>query len=235
MHNIPQGKKAEVRSMFNSIAHRYDFLNHFLSLGIDNIWRKKLVNLLKKQQPLTILDIATGTADLAIAAAKIDKVKIIGVDISEEMIKIATEKVAAKNLEDTINLAIGDSETLTFHDNHFDAVMVAFGVRNFEDLEKGLREFYRVLKPGGCAYILEFSSPQGFIFKPLFNFYFRNILPFFGRMISKDVSAYDYLPKSVGKFPAGEEFLQILSDADFKNTTHISLTFGVASIYLGYK
>lgn len=235
MHNIPQGKKEEVRSMFNSIAHRYDFLNHFLSLGIDNIWRKKLVNLLKKQQPLTILDIATGTADLAIAAAKIDKVKIIGVDISEEMIKIAAGKVAAKNLKNTIDLVIGDSETLTFHDNHFDAVMVAFGVRNFEDLDKGLREFYRVLKPGGCAYILEFSSPQGFIFKPLFNFYFRNILPFFGRMISKDVFAYDYLPKSVGKFPAGEEFLQILSDADFKNTTHISLTFGVASIYLGYK
>jgi len=236
MDKYQQGKKkAEVRSMFNSIAHRYDFLNHFLSLGIDHRWRKKLVSLLKKQQPLTILDIATGTADLAIAAAKIDKVKIIGVDISEEMIKIATGKVVAKNLEDTIDLAIGDSETLTFHDNHFDAVMVAFGVRNFEDLDKGLREFYRVLKPGGCAYILEFSSPQGFIFKPLFNFYFRNILPFFGRMISKDVFAYDYLPKSVGKFPAGEDFLQILSDADFKNTTHISLTFGVASIYLGYK
>jgi len=221
--------------MFNSIAPRYDFLNHFLSLGIDRRWRKKLVKLLKNQHASRILDVATGTADLAIAAAKIDNVKITGVDISEEMLRIGAEKIRTKNLDERITLSLGESENLVFHDEEFDAVMVAFGVRNFEDLDKGLREFYRVLNPGGIVYILEFSKPHSVIFKPLFNFYFKRILPVFGRMISKDIFAYTYLPESVGKFPDGKDFLEILGNAGFKNSSQISLTYGVASIYLAYK
>lgn len=230
-----QGKKEQVRGMFNSIAPRYDFLNHFLSLGIDNNWRKKLVRLLKKQQPDTILDVATGTGDLAIAASKIGNVKITGVDISEEMLKIGADKIKAKNLEEIIDLSVGESEALTFNDGQFDAVIVAFGVRNFEDLDKGLSEFYRVLKKDGVTYILEFSKPKGFIFKPLFNFYFKNILPVFGKIISKDLFAYNYLPESVEAFPDGDDFLEILRKSGFKDTKHIPLTMGVASIYLGYK
>jgi len=230
-----KGKKQEVREMFNSIAPRYDFLNHFLSLGIDKIWRKKLVKILKKQQASNVLDVATGTGDLAIAASKIDDIKITGVDISEEMLRVGREKIKSKGLDHTIELSLGESESLNFSDEEFDAVMVAFGVRNFEDLSKGLSEFCRVLKTDGVAYILEFSKPQGFIFKPLFNFYFRRILPLFGRVISKDISAYTYLPESVEEFPHGDEFLEILKQAGFKNCSQISLTFGVASIYLGYK
>ena len=230
-----QGKKAEVRSMFNNIAPHYDFLNHFLSLGIDIRWRKKLVKLMKQQNPSRILDAATGTADLAIAASKIADVTIIGIDVSEQMLEIGETKIKDKRLQDKIKLMSGDSEALDFNDQEFDAVMVAFGVRNFENLNKGLKEFYRVLKPGGIAYILEFSQPQGMIFKSLFGLYFKRILPLLGRIISKDINAYTYLPESVDKFPYGEDFQKILTEAGVWKTRLISLTNGVASIYLGYK
>lgn len=233
--NQQQDKKSEVRSMFDNIAHRYDFLNHFLSLGIDFRWRNKLVKLLKKQKPEKILDVATGTADLAIAASKIGDVRITGIDISEKMLEIGRDKIKDRRLKDKVELIKGDSEAMEFGDNEFDAVMVAFGVRNFENLEKGMKEFHRVLKPGGIAYILEFSKPHGFLFKPLFTLYFKKVLPFFGKMISRDVFAYNYLPESVGEFPAGNDFLKILNDSGFKNTSCIALTNGVASIYLAYK
>lgn len=235
MENDQQGKKQRVRSMFNSIAPRYDFLNHFLSLGIDHRWRRKLVKLLAKQQPAKILDVATGTADLAIAASKIKGAHITGIDISEQMLEIGKEKVKAKGLEDRIELMAGDSENIEFSDGEYDSVMVAFGVRNFEDLDRGLGEFYRILKPGGIAYILEFSNPHGVIFKPIFKFYFSRILPVLGRVISKDIGAYTYLPESVEKFPSGEEFLKIMLKTGFSKSSYISLTFGVATIYLGYK
>jgi demethylmenaquinone methyltransferase/2-methoxy-6-polyprenyl-1,4-benzoquinol methylase len=235
MNKAKKGKKEEVRMMFNSIAHRYDFLNHFLSLGIDHSWRKRLVKQLRKQNAARILDVATGTADLAIAAAKIPGTHVTGIDISEEMLEIGRKKIIEKGLEKRISILKGDSENIEFPDGEFDAVMVAFGVRNFENLSKGISEFYRILKPGGIAYILEFSQAKGMVFKPLFKFYFLRILPLLGRMISKDIGAYTYLPESVEKFPSGDDFLNIMKKEGFTDTLYLSLTFGVASIYLGYK
>ncbi len=228
-------KKQQVRSMFNNIAHRYDFLNHFLSAGIDYSWRKKAIRLLGQNQPKTILDVATGTGDLAIEAVKIRPEKIIGIDIAEDMLEIGRKKLAVKNLQDMITLETGDSENLRFDDLSFDAVMVAFGVRNFENLEKGLAEMYRVLNNNGQVMVLEFSKPRKFPVKQLYHFYFRFILPTLGRIISGDTSAYTYLPESVGKFPDGESFLDILRKTGFNDTRQLPLTFGIASIYLGKK
>lgn len=221
--------------MFNNIAHRYDFLNHFLSVGIDYSWRRKAINILSKNNPKTILDVATGTGDLAIAAIKLNPEKIIGVDIAEDMVEIGKKKVRKKNLEKIIQLQSGDSENLQFNDNYFDAAMVAFGVRNFENLEKGLKEIHRVLKAGGEVMILEFSKPTKFPVKQFYNFYSRYILPFFGRVISGDKVAYTYLPDSVSEFPHGKEFLDILSIVGFKDPKHEPVTFGIASIYTGRK
>jgi demethylmenaquinone methyltransferase / 2-methoxy-6-polyprenyl-1,4-benzoquinol methylase len=229
------GKKAKVRLMFNNIAGRYDFLNHFLSLGIDKCWRRKLISQMSKHNPDNILDVATGTADLAIAAAKIHPKKIIGVDIAEEMLAIGKLKVERRNLQNKIHLQLADSENLPFDDKSFDAVVVAFGVRNFENLAKGLDEMYRVLQPGGYVYILEFSKPQKFPIKQLYGFYFNNILPVLGRLVSKDMSAYTYLPESVGAFPAGQEFIEVLLATGFKNPIGRQLTFGVATLYSGQK
>lgn len=221
--------------MFNNISRRYDFLNHFLSLGIDIIWRKKAVKELKALQPKQILDIATGTGDFAIEALSLKPDKITGVDISEGMLAIGRQKITKMKLDDKIELQMGDSEKLLFDDNTFDAVIVAFGVRNFENLEKGLADMCRVLKPGGKVVVLEFSKPVSFPMKQLYSFYFKYILPIIGRLISKDQAAYTYLPESVKAFPDGSLFTGILDRVGFKNTICKPLTFGICSIYTGIK
>ncbi|HVD98279.1 MAG TPA: bifunctional demethylmenaquinone methyltransferase/2-methoxy-6-polyprenyl-1,4-benzoquinol methylase UbiE [Cytophagaceae bacterium] len=229
------GKKEQVAQMFNNISHRYDFLNRVLSLGIDIRWRKKAVKILKTHQPTQVLDVATGTGDFAIAALQAGPKKITGVDISEQMLAVGREKIAKLGLQDKIELLSGDSENLQFPDNYFDAVIVSFGVRNFENLEKGMSEIRRVLRPGGLVIVLEFSKPSGFFFKRIYNFYFRYILPTVGKMISKDTSAYRYLPDSVNAFPYGKAFTDILDKIGFKKTQCKELTFGISSIYTGLK
>jgi demethylmenaquinone methyltransferase/2-methoxy-6-polyprenyl-1,4-benzoquinol methylase len=228
-------KKSQVAQMFNSIAGKYDFLNHFLSAGIDIYWRRKAIDLLVPSKPKTILDIATGTGDLALEALRLQPDKITGVDISEGMLAVGREKIAKRNLGQKIELRLGDSENLEFADNAFDAATAAFGVRNFENLPQGLREIYRVLKPGGRVVILEFSKPKSFPFKQVYNFYFKQILPVFGKVISKDRAAYTYLPESVQAFPDGPEFINILEQVGFKATQWHPLTFGISSIYTGIK
>ncbi len=229
------GKKEQVATMFNNISKRYDLLNHVLSLGIDIIWRKKAIKLLKPSQPKLILDIATGTGDFAIEALALNPDKVIGVDISEGMLEVGKEKIAKMGVADKIDLRLGDSEKLLFSDNNFDAIIVSFGVRNFENLEKGLKDMFRVLKPGGTVVIVEFSQPTRFPFKQLYNFYFKNILPLIGKIISKDNAAYTYLPESVQAFPYGEKFLAILDKLGYKNTKCKPLTFGISSIYMAEK
>jgi len=229
------GKKESVRKMFNEISDRYDFLNHFLSMGIDILWRKKLVRLLKRQNPKYVLDVATGTGDLAITASHIGDIKIVGVDIAEEMLAVGQKKIKQKKLTDKITLSVGDSENLPFETETFDAAMVAFGVRNFENLDKGLAEMYRVLSENSKVYILEFSMPEKFPIKQLYHFYFKNILPLIGRTVSKDRRAYTYLHDSVQEFPSGEAFLSRLNIAGFKNSSQLKLSFGIASIYVGEK
>lgn len=229
------GKKQNVRQMFDAIAGTYDFLNHLLSFGIDIYWRKKAVGLLKLSHSLKILDIATGTGDFAIEAVKLNPQKIIGIDISEKMLSIAKEKIRKLHLEGKIKFQLADCENLPFENNSFDAVTVGFGVRNFENLDKGLKEMHRVLKKDGKIVILEFSKPKAFPIKNIFNFYFKNILPFIGKFISKNREAYAYLPQSVQNFPDGEEFLNIMKNTGFNNLQQIPLTFGIASIYIGGK
>lgn len=230
-----EAKKQQVAEMFDSISGKYDFLNHFLSLGIDIKWRKKAIKMLQKDQPKKILDIATGTGDFAIEALKLDPEKVIGVDISEGMLNVGREKMKKKGYDHIIDMQSGDSENIHFEDNKFDAVIVAFGVRNFENLEKGLKEMNRVLRPGGKAVILEFSKPTVFPFKQLYNLYFRWILPRIGKLVSKDSAAYTYLPESVNEFPYGNDFLTILTKTGFKNTKCKPLTLGISSIYVGEK
>jgi demethylmenaquinone methyltransferase/2-methoxy-6-polyprenyl-1,4-benzoquinol methylase len=228
-------KKEQVAEMFDNIAGNYDFLNHFFSLGIDILWRKKAIRLIGKRNPQTILDVATGTGDFALEALSLNPDKIIGVDISKDMVKVGVEKVKKKNLSSKVELMYGDSENLQFNDNAFDAITVAFGVRNFENLEKGLGDMLRVLKPGGQLAVIEFSKPQSFPIKQLYNFYFMNILPTVGKLVSKDPRAYTYLPESVNAFPYGEQFAAILEKVGYTNTKIYSLTFGIASIYLTEK
>lgn len=229
------GKKEQVAEMFNNISHKYDFLNHFLSLGIDILWRKKAIKLLKADQPKQILDIATGTGDFALEALVLKPDRIVGVDISSGMLEIGKQKMKRKGVDHIIDMQMGDSEKLLFEDNTFDAAIVAFGVRNFENLEKGLSDMYRVLKQGGKTVIIEFSRPKRFPMKQLYNFYFKSILPIIGKLISKDQSAYTYLPESVDAFPDGQNFLDILSEVGYKQTQCRNLTFGIASIYIGQK
>lgn len=216
--------------MFNNIAFRYDLLNSLLSLGIHKGWRKKAVNLLRARNPRLILDVATGTADLAIEDLKANPEKVIGVDISEGMLQVGRKKIKKAGLENKIELQLVDAEKLPFADSTFDAITVAFGVRNFENLEKGLREMQRVLKPGGDMVIIEFSKPSGF-FSYLYKLYFKYITPAIGRLFSKDHRAYSYLPESVEAFPYGAKFCNILQECGFKNARSRALTFGVASIY----
>lgn len=221
--------------MFDAISKRYDFLNHFLSFGIDYWWRKKLISLLSVKQPQNILDVATGTGDLAIALAKLNPRKITGIDIAEKMLTIAREKIVQKKLNTIISFQTGDAENIPFSDNFFDAVTVAFGVRNYENLLQGLKEMNRVLKQGGTMMILEFSRPRSFFLSYLYRVYSRRIIPFTGKLISKHNHAYQYLPESVAAFPAGKDFLEILKEAGLKNNRQYPLTGGIATIYMGDK
>ena len=233
--NKEASKKAQVAKMFDNIAARYDFLNHFLSLGIDILWRKRAIREIEKISPKTILDIATGTGDLALEASVLKPTKIIGVDISEGMLNIGREKMKKNGLDSIIDLQFGDSENLPFEDNSFDAVTAGFGVRNFEDLPKGLSEMCRVMKKGGKIAILEPAEPTTFPFKQLYSLYFTRFLPFFGKLVSKDNAAYTYLPKSVAAFPSGQAFLRELEIAGFRHPQHIKLTFGIAALYIATK
>lgn len=229
-------KKEQVADMFNNISKTYDFLNHFMSLGIDIIWRKKAINELKNDKPQLILDVATGTGDFAFEALGILKPKkIIGVDISQGMLDIADQKIAKRGLSDKFEVKLGDSEKLPFEANEFDAVTVAYGVRNFENLETGLADIHRVLKPGGKAVVLEFSKPKAFPVKQLYAFYFNYVTPGIGKLFSKDARAYTYLPESVAAFPDGEAFTGLMQKAGFKNTKSRPLAFGICSIYTGIK
>ena len=222
--------------MFDNIAPYYDFLNRFLSLGIDTIWRKKMIAQMNQKKPQNILDVATGTADVAIEIAKrTEAKKVTGVDISAQMLEIGRKKIQKKGLTNTISLELGDSEKLNFPDHTFDAVTVAFGVRNYENLEKGLQEMKRVLKPDGELLVLEFSRPTLFPFKQLFNAYFKYILPAIGKFTSKDPKAYQYLYESVQAFPDGEDFIEIMQKLGFKNTNRRPLTLGICTIYSGAK
>ena len=229
------GKKDQVAQMFDNISSKYDFLNHFFSLGIDILWRKKAIRLLKKYNPKTILDVASGTADFAIEALALKPKMIVGVDISEGMLAVGEKKIKAIGKENIISLKVADSEKLPFTDNTFDATIVSFGVRNFDNLLTGLTDMNRVTNVGGVCLVLEFSKPKAFPMKQLFSFYFKNIMPTVGKFVSKDSAAYTYLPESVKVFPDGEDFLKIFQKAGFKNTKCIPLTFGISSIYIGEK
>ena len=231
-----EAKKNQVARMFDGIAHRYDFLNHFFSLGIDVLWRKACIRMLKKEHPQTLLDVATGTADFAIEAVRMGlDVHVSGVDISAGMLEVGREKVAARGWHDRIELIQGDSVSLPFDDHTFDAYTVAFGVRNFEDLQGGLRDMLRVLKPGAMGLVLEFSKPKHFPIKQVFGLYFKYIMPTVGKWVSKDPSAYTYLPESVQAFPEGEGFLEELRRAGYEDVQAKSLTGGIATIYTGRK
>jgi demethylmenaquinone methyltransferase/2-methoxy-6-polyprenyl-1,4-benzoquinol methylase len=222
--------------MFDNIAHKYDFLNHFLSLGIDHQWRKKAIKLLGKTGAKKVLDVATGTGDLSfMALRKIEGLQIEAVDISTGMLEIGKQKANRKGLSDQICFSVGDSEDLPFEEEQFDAVMVAFGVRNFEDLQKGLSEMNRVLKEGGSLIVLEFSKPRAFPIKQLFGLYFKYILPIIGRITSKDKKAYTYLFESVQAFPDYDDFTQIMENAGFRSNKWKTLSLGICSIYTGVK
>jgi len=222
--------------MFNSIAFRYDFLNRFLSAGIDVSWRKKAIKQLKEIQPKMVLDVATGTGDVAILTYKmLNPEKITGIDISDGMLELGRKKIEKLGLQDKISLQNGDSETILFPDNSFDAVTVAFGVRNFENLEQGLKEMYRVLKPGGKAVILEFSKPKQTAFKGLYKLYMNIVAPGFGKMFAKNKDAYQYLNDSVQAFPEGQTFLTIMNGAGFTQTYFKTLSLGICTIYCGSK
>ena len=227
--------REKTEEMFNDIAGSYDFLNHFLSAGIDRRWRRKAIKLLGESRPQHILDIATGTADLAIQAISINPEKVTGVDIAEKMLEIGREKVKKRGLENKVELQQADACALPFEDNSFDAITVAFGVRNFENLNKGLEEMNRVLKQGGMAVIFEFSNPKAFPMKQFYNLYFRAVLPVVGKLVSRHNSAYTYLPDTVKAFPDGSKFVNIMENAGYQNVERLDLTFGVASIYSGIK
>ena len=234
--NTDQSKKEQVATMFNDIAGKYDFLNRFLSAGTDLGWRKKALKQLESIDAKKLLDVATGTADVAIMAAKQFKLtKIIGIDISDGMLDVGRQKIVKANLQNTIELLNGDSEAINFPDNTFDAVTVAFGVRNFEDLEKGLSEIKRVLKPTGKLVVLEFSKPILPGVKTMYNLYMKIITPTVGKMISKNKVAYAYLDESIQKFPEGKNFITILNNIGYTNTYSKKLSLGICSIYCGTK
>ncbi len=229
------GKKEQVAEMFDNISSKYDLLNRVLSMGIDKRWRKKAIKLLRESSPKKILDIATGTADFAIESLKLQPKEVIGVDISEGMLEIGRQKIEKLNVGHIIKLQSGDSENLGFEENFFDAAIVAFGVRNFENLRAGLENIHRVVRSGGKLVVLEFSMPEKFPMKQLYRFYSKYVLPKIGKTVSKDTAAYSYLPESVEAFPYGKEFLNILEVAGFRNGKCIPLTFGICSIYIAEK
>ncbi|MBL4654032.1 MAG: bifunctional demethylmenaquinone methyltransferase/2-methoxy-6-polyprenyl-1,4-benzoquinol methylase UbiE [Flavobacteriales bacterium] len=234
-YNQTASKKEQVAEMFNNISKRYDLLNHILSLGIDILRRRKAIKLLQETNPDTVLDVATGTGDFAIEALRLNPTQITGIDISQGMLDMGNIKMKKKGLDSKINLLLGDSENLPFNDNSFDAITVGFGVRNFENLEKGITEMHRVLSNKGKVAILEFSKPRKFPIKQFYNFYFLNVLPAIGKLISKDPRAYTYLPESVNAFPDGKDFVAIMKKCGYTDVKQISLSFGIASIYVGKK
>ena len=228
-------KKEQVAEMFDNVSGRYDLLNRLMTFGLDVSWRRQVVSIVGKKTPEKILDIATGTGDFAIMLAKLKPEKIIGLDLSKGMLEIGKNKVKAKKLDHIIEMVLGDSEQLPFKDDYFDAITVGFGVRNFEDIDKGLQEICRVLKPGGNFVVLETAQPEKFPMKQLYRFYAKYIIPVLGKILSKDKSAYTYLPESASKFPYGKIFNNILIKNGFNNATDKPLTFGVASIYTATK
>ena len=235
-YNTGQTKKEEVREMFDNIAPKYDLLNHTLSMNIDRIWRRRVVRIVRRSRPHRILDVATGTGDLAIEMARrIRDVHVLGVDLSEKMLDVARCKVAARGLDERVVLDVGDAEHLRVSDASVDVVTVAFGVRNFGDLEAGLREMARTIKPGGKVVILEFSRPRNRLFRVLYEFSTYKILPRIGGMVSKDKRAYEYLPASVGEFPAPAEFMSMMERAGFRGCRARSQSFGIAQIYTGQR
>lgn len=235
-YNITEQKSDQIRTMFNRIAPSYDMLNHLLSLGIDRRWRRRVVGLLGCDNPHRVLDMATGTGDMAIAVARrVKDATITGADLSPQMLEMARIKIKKGGLDSRISLYTAQAEKMPFADGSFDAATVAFGVRNFQDIHKGLKEFARVLQPTGKLYILEFSTPRNKIFGALYRFYFHRVLPFVGGVLSKDMHAYRYLPESVDEFPDVDSFMTMISSAGFKVSKPISLTFGVAYIYIAEK
>lgn len=231
-----QDKKEQVAAMFNDIAFRYDFMNRFLTAGVDIRWRKKAIRQLKDIQPQLVLDVATGTGDVAIMTHQLIKPKkIIGIDISDGMLELGREKIRKQGLEQVIELQHGDSETIHFPNNHFDAITVAFGVRNFAHLDKGLKEMHRVLRPGGKLVILEFSRPSQPLFRKMCDFYTQVITPGIGKLFAKNKDAYQYLNDSVQAFPEGQTFLTIMHEAGFTQTYLKKLSFGICTIYCGSK
>lgn len=234
-YNSSDEKKEQVAQMFDNISKRYDLLNSILSLGIHKGWRKKCAKLLKAKQPKKILDVATGTGDFAIECAKLNPESIIGIDISEGMMKYGREKLTKLNLDSIISLKSGNAETVSFPDDTFDAIVVGFGVRNFQNLNTGLTNLHRMLKPGGQLIVLEFSYPKNSFVKTFYNFYFSKVTPFIGRLFSKDTRAYTYLTESVKAFPHNEKFTEILKTLGYKNTSFETLSFGIAAIYKGEK
>jgi demethylmenaquinone methyltransferase/2-methoxy-6-polyprenyl-1,4-benzoquinol methylase len=233
--NNPEAKKTQVTHMFNGISKSYDLLNRIITLGIDTLWRKRLIELVKKERHELVLDIATGTGDLVLALAKLDTEKIIGLDLSPGMLEIGKQKVKAKGLENRIDMQLGDSEALPYQSASFDVVTIAFGVRNFEHLEKGLEEILRVLKPKGTLVILETAVPKNKIFKAFYLFYTQQIMPFIGKLFSKDRSAYQYLSDSAAAFPCGKDFNNILEKIGFIEVEDFPQTLGVSSIYFAKK
>ena len=233
-YNTDQTKKEEVREMFDNIAPKYDLLNHTLSMSIDRVWRRRVVGEVRRAKPGRILDVATGTGDLAIAMARrIRDVQVLGVDLSEQMLAVARRKIEARGLDGRIVLDRGDAERLAVADASVDVATVAFGVRNFGDLGAGLRELARTIKPGGKVVILEFSRPRNRVFRAMYEFYSYKILPRIGGLVSRDKRAYEYLPASVGEFPAPEEFMAMMARAGFRNCRARSQSFGIAQIYIG--
>lgn len=233
-YNTDQSKKTEVEDMFDNIAPKYDLLNHVLSMKIDVLWRNTLVKWMNKDAPKLVLDVATGTGDLAIAVQKGTGAEVVGLDLSQQMLNVGIDKIKKLNLDQKISMQKGDAENLPFEDNKFDAVSVAFGVRNFENLEKGLAELRRVVKENSSVYILEFSKVEGFL-APFYMFYFKNILPQIGKLVSKDNRAYTYLPDSVNAFPFGEKMKQILLDTEYSKVEYKKLSLGIATIYKATK
>ena len=233
-YNTDQSKKTEVEDMFDNIAPKYDLLNHVLSMKIDVLWRNTLVKWMNKDAPKLVLDVATGTGDLAIAVQKGTGAEVVGLDLSQQMLNVGIDKIKKINLDQKISMQKGDAENLPFEDNKFDAVSVAFGVRNFENLEKGLAELRRVVKENSSVYILEFSKVEGFL-APFYMFYFKNILPQIGKLDSKDNRAYTYLPDSVNAFPFGEKMKQILLDTGYSKVEYKKLSLGIATIYKATK
>ncbi|MEZ7508885.1 bifunctional demethylmenaquinone methyltransferase/2-methoxy-6-polyprenyl-1,4-benzoquinol methylase UbiE [Cloacibacterium sp. Arc13] len=233
-YNTDQSKKTEVEDMFDNIAPKYDLLNHVLSMKIDVLWRNTLVKWMNKDAPKLVLDVATGTGDLAIAVQKGTGAEVVGLDLSQQMLNVGIDKIKKINLDQKISMQKGDAENLPFDDNKFDAVSVAFGVRNFENLEKGLAELRRVVKENSSVYILEFSKVEGFL-APFYMFYFKNILPQIGKLVSKDNRAYTYLPDSVNAFPFGEKMKQILLEIGYSKVEYKKLSLGIATIYKATK